>query len=84
MTRAEVAPDTVELKGRIRVPLEAVRLALALEDQGHRLRVTPTRLLYVSPSPTHTLSTSDQDAIRRWKPDLMVIAQYRAADYEEA
>ena len=63
----------------VAMPVEAVRLALALEDRGLRLRREGEMLKVYDPKqPTPALSESDVAAIRRWKPNLLVLVDYCA------
>jgi hypothetical protein len=65
----------VVLKGGLTLPLEALRLALALEDRGATFAVDGEDLVVDGPS--GLLTDADQVAIRRWKLHLMAMATYR-------
>ena len=64
---------TVCLKGGIIVALDAVVLAISLEDRGHVLRAVG-QSLYVANR--NQLSSEQIDAIKRHRTDLLAIARY--------
>ena len=70
--------ETIELQGGVRVPLEAVRLAIELELAGCRWSVTPEGRLIVSNG--QLLTPRQQEQIRRLKPHLIRIVTYRVPD----
>jgi hypothetical protein len=70
-----LATPFVVLKGGLTLPLEALRLAWALEDRGATFAVDGEDL--VVDGPPGFLTDNDQLAIRRWKRHLMAIATYR-------
>ena len=65
----------VVLKGGLTLPLEALKLAWALEDRGATFAVDGEDLVVDGPS--GLLTDADQVAIRRWKLHLMAMATYR-------
>jgi hypothetical protein len=65
----------VVLKGGLTLPLEALKLAWALEDRGATFAVDGKDLVVDGPS--GLLTDADQVAIRRWKLHLMAMAIYR-------
>ena len=69
------------LKGGLTLPLEALRLAWALEDRGATFAVDGEDL--VVDGPPGLLTDADQVAIRRWKRHLMAIATYRPPEVVE-
>jgi hypothetical protein len=76
-----LATAFVVLKGGLTLPLEALRLALALEDRGATFAVDGEDL--VVDGPCGLLTDADQVAIRRWKWHLMAIATYRPPEVLE-
>ena len=71
----------VVLKGGLTVPLEALRLAWALEDRGATLAVEGEDL--VIECPRGLLTEEDCAAIRRWRLHLKTIATYHAPEAVE-
>ena len=76
-----LATAFVVLKGGLTLPLEALRLALALEDRGATFAVDGEDL--VVDGPAGFLTEDDQLAIRRWKRHLMAIATYQPPETAE-
>ena len=70
----------VSLLGGLTVPAEAYNLALELEKRGLALRVEGDRLRVSGPDGKPDLSEADTTAIRRWKPHLIALAEYRAPE----
>jgi len=73
-----VAQAVVVLKGGLTVPLDALRLAWALEDRGARFTVDGGDL--VVEGPPGFLTDEDRVAIRHWRVPLKAIASYRVPD----
>jgi hypothetical protein len=71
----EVATTFVVLKGGLTLPLEALRLAWALESRGVTFAVDGEDLIVEGPR--GLLTDEDRAAIRRWRRDLKAIASYR-------
>lgn len=67
--------DLVDLRGGLVVPADALRLALALEDRGHRLTAHNGLLHATNGS---ALTAEDRAEIRQWKLHLLAIAEYQA------
>lgn len=64
----------VTLRNGLTVPVEALRLAWALEDRGATLAVAGEDTLLVKPR--GLLTDADREAIRRWKLHLLALALY--------
>ena len=62
--------DFVMLKGNVIVPVEAVRIALDLEQRGLQLRLDGDGL---SIGPPDRITAEDQASIRRWRFHLCAI-----------
>jgi hypothetical protein len=71
----------VVLKGGLTLPLEALRLAWALEDRGATFAVDGEDL--VVDGPAGFLSEDDRTAIRRWRVHLKAIATYHPPEVVE-
>ena len=71
----------VVLKGGLTLPLEALRLALALEDRGATFAVDGEDL--VVDGPPGFLSEDDRAAIRKWRVHLKAIATYQVPETGE-
>ena len=71
MTRS----DFVTLRGGLTLPLDALRLAWALEERGLHMGVLDDLLTV---GPRELLTDADRDLIRRWKPHLLAIVSYTA------
>lgn len=70
-------PDRyVQLKNGLVLPVEAVRLALALEERGFTLQREDDDTL--SAQPYERLTPADFAAIRRWKWHLLAVVDYVA------
>jgi hypothetical protein len=76
-----IASAFVVLKGGLIVPLEALRLAWALEDRGATFSVDGEDL--VVDGPHGFLTDDDRAAIRRWRVHLKAIATYHAPEVVE-
>jgi hypothetical protein len=76
-----VAAAFVVLKGGLTLPLEALRLAWALEDRGATFAVDGEDL--VVEGPPGFLTEGDRVAIRRWRVHLKAIARYQAPELVE-
>lgn len=72
------ATTFVVLKGGLIVPLEALRLAWALEDRGATFSVDGEDL--VVDGPRGFLTDEDRTAIRQWRWHLKAIASYRVPE----
>jgi hypothetical protein len=70
----------VVLKGGLTLPVEALRLALALEDRGATFAVDGDDL--VVDGPPGFLTEDDRIAIRRWRVHLKAITTYQAPEVE--
>ena len=71
----------VVLKGGLTLPLEALRLAWALEDRGATFAVDGEDL--VVDGPTGFLTQDDRVAIRRWRVHLKAFAIYHPPEVVE-
>jgi hypothetical protein len=71
----------VVLKGGLTLPLEALRLALALEDRGATFAIDGEDL--VVDGPPGFLTEDDRIAIRRWRVHLKAIATYHPPEVLE-
>jgi len=67
--------DTITLKGGLTVPVEALHLALDLEQRGFEMHVDGDRLRIALGR--DTLNDLDREAIKKWKNHLLVVASYR-------
>jgi hypothetical protein len=76
-----LATAFVVLKGGLTLPLEALRLALALEDRGATFAVDGEDLIV--DGPPGFLSEDDRAAIRRWRLHLKAIATYQPPEAVE-
>lgn len=79
-----MSSEVIELKGGLTVPVDAVRLAVALEMRGFELRGNGPDLI-VRPvpkadGPGPLLTNADRDAVRRWKPALLRLVAYEAPE----
>jgi hypothetical protein len=78
----------VVLKGGLTLPVEALRLALALEDRGATFAVDGDDLVvdgppgFLTDGPPGFLTEDDRIAIRRWRVHLKAITTYQAPEVE--
>jgi len=68
---------TVTLREGPTVDVEAIRLAVALEDRGVILTKRDQELLVIK---GQLLTDSEREAIRRLKPDLLALVVYQAPE----
>ena len=76
LSMASSSDRCVVLRGGLAVPLEALRLAWALEARGFRLDPAPNDQIWVQPG--SALTAEDEAAIRRWRWHLRAILAYEA------
>jgi hypothetical protein len=76
-----VATAFVVLRGGVTVPLDALRLAWALEDRGATFAVEGDDL--VIDGPLGFLTEDNRVAIRRWRLHLIAVATYHAPEVVE-
>lgn len=74
-------PAVVLLRGGLTVPVDALRLAWALETRGLALTLDGDALVVAGPR--GALSEADRAAIRRWREHLKAIASYDALEVVE-
>jgi hypothetical protein len=65
----------ITLKGGLTVPIDALRLAWDLEERGFSLTRVDGDTLSVQPY--ERLTRDDYQRIRRWKPQLLCVIDYR-------
>jgi hypothetical protein len=74
------ASDVVTLRGGLTLPVDAIRLALDLENRGLTLTVDEGDVLVVGPR--ERLTDDDRALIRHWKRHLVAIVRYDAAAHQ--
>ena len=69
--------DSVELRGGVMVPGDAIRLIVDLEARDHVVSAKDGKLLVTHGS---TLTPEDWIAIKRWRVDLLKLVAYVVKD----